>query len=518
MADADAIYELAQRIESNIDVDKRVAALRSLQSQLESAGYVVEADAVTSAVKLALKHANQVLSTASLSFIPTYASMIYSGDASESHSVLNHNVRMLINSVSLLVIEKLGDQKERIREAARTALIELGNAAYAISSGHLITSGKGKEIETPLGIFERTLREAGLAAKMARIREQTVLLLPILRENCEKYPVRPLLPTMVDLLSDADATVREGARSTLVALFSSATPAAKADLKKELEKKAVRKQTADGILRQVLGAPSAAVAPASVLSPPAQTSFVPTSRNHTASSYGETDTLSSSSKLAPSTSAAREAATPTASAAATAAADDIRPVYIASRSDLERTFATMMPFFENKESEHNWLNREQSMIKIRGLIVSGAHRQFGEPFFVGLLKTVQEGILKCVASLRTTLSMHAVHLVQELAIELGDDLGPCVEAFLINLTAMAGFTKKLIANATQEAASAIMVNVSFRPLYLQLIWQGTQEKNVATRAAAAEHLCTVLTHHAPHRKHAVESHGGLDLLDKPTQF
>ena len=202
------------------------------------------------------------------------------------------------------------------------------------------------------------------------------------------------------------------------------------------------------------------------------------------------------------------------SAAATAAADDIRPVYIASRSDLERTFATMMPFFESKESEHNWLNREQSMIKIRGLIVSGAHRQFGEAFFVSHLKTVQEGILKCVASLRTTLSMHAVHLVQELAIELGDDLAPCVEAFLIHLTGMAGFTKKLIANATQEAAAAIMVNVSFRPLYLQLIWQGIQDKNVATRTAAAEHLCTVLNHHAAHRKHAVESHGGLDLLDK----
>ncbi|SAM83757.1 related to STU1-component of the mitotic spindle [Ustilago bromivora] len=518
MADADAIYELAQRIESNIEVDKRVAALKSLQSQLELAGYVVEADAVTSAVKVALKHANQALSTASLSFIPTYASMIYSGDGSESHSILNHNVRMLVNSVTSPAIEKLGDQKERIREAARTALIEIGNAAYAISSGHLMTTGKGKETETPLGIFERTLREAGLAAKFARIREQTVLLMPILRENCEKYPVRPLLPTMVDLLSDADATVREGARSTLVALFSSAAPAAKADLKKELEKKAVRKQTADGILREVLGVPSAAVTPASVLSPPAPTSSVLTSRNHTASSYGEADTLSSLSRPAPSTGTARDApaAAPTASAsaAATAAADDIRPVYIASRSDLERTFATMMPFFENRESEHNWLNREQSMIKIRGLIISGAHRQFGEPFFVGQLKTVQEGILKCVASLRTTLSMHAVHLAQELAIELGDDLGPCVEGFLINLTAMAGFTKKLIANATQQAAAAIMVNVSFRPLFLQLIWQGTQDKNVATRTAAAEHLCTLLTHHAPHRKHAVESHGGLDLLDK----
>ncbi|KAI3483189.1 hypothetical protein L1887_53969 [Cichorium endivia] len=505
MVDADAIYELAQRIESSIEVDKRVAALHSLQSQLESAGYVVETDAVTSAVKVALKHANQALSTAALAFIPTYASMIYSGDGTESHSVLNHNVRILVNSVGPLVIDKLGDQKERIREAARTALIELANAAYAISSGHITTSGKGKETETPLGIFERSLREAGLAAKFARVREQSVLLLPILRQNCEKYPVRPLVPITVELLSDADATVREGARSTLIALFSNAAPAAKADLKKELEKRAVRKQTADAILREVLAAPSS-VTP-SVLSPePAP------ARSH-ATSYTDADAPARQLKTtAPSTHAAPPPST--ASAAATATADDIRPVYIASRSDLERTFASMLPFFEGKESEHNWLNREQSMIKIRGLVVSGAHRQFGESFFVSQLKVVQEGVLKCVASLRTTLSMHAIHLVQELAIELGDDLAPCVEPFLTSLTAMAGFTKKLIANATQEAAAAIMVNVSFRPLYIQLIWHGVQDKNVATRTAAAEHLATVLSHHAAHRKHAVESHGGLDLLDK----
>ncbi|KIS67447.1 uncharacterized protein UMAG_11759 [Mycosarcoma maydis] len=511
MADPDAIYELAQRIESNIEVDKRVAALHSLQSLLESAGHVVEADAVTSAVKVALRHANQALSTASLSFIPTYASMIYSGDATDSHSLLNHNVRMLVNSVGLLVIDKLGDQKERIREAARTALIELGNAAYAISSGHLTTSGKGKETETPLGIFERTLREAGLAAKFARVREQSVLLLPILRQSCEKYPIRPLLSTTVELLLDADATVREGARSTLITLFSSATPAAKADLKKELEKRAVRKQTADAILREVLGAPSAATS-APVLSPPAPTTFAPTTRSQFNSSHGADASIPTSyMKSAP---AAGTTFPSMPSASATAAADGIRPVYIASRSDLERTFTTMMPFFENKESEHNWLNREQSMIKIRGLLVSGAHRQFGETLFVAQLKAVQEGILKCISSLRTTLSMHAIHLVQELAMELGDDLAPCVEAFLIHLVGMAGFTKKLIANATQEAAAAIMVNVSFRPLYLQLIWQAFQEKNVATRTAAAEHLCTVLNTHAAHRKHAVESHGGLDLLEK----
>ncbi|PWY98091.1 hypothetical protein BCV70DRAFT_202266 [Testicularia cyperi] len=529
MADPDAIYELASRLESNIDIDKRIVALHTLQSQLESAGYIVEADAVTSAIRTTLKHSNQALSSAALAFVPTYASLIYSGDGSESHAILNHNVRILVNSIAALVIDKLGDGKERIRESARTALVELGNAAYAISSGHLTTSGKGKETETPLGIFERAIRENGLGAKFARIREQTVLLLPILRQNCERYPVRPLLPITVDLLSDADATVREGARSTLVSLFANATPAAKADLKKELEKRGTRKQTADAILRDVLANPSASVAATTFAEPaPASKATLSTSSHGNGQSQRGAASYQTSSASANYGNAGGENLTPayakassstatassTASAAASAAADDIRPVYIASRSDLERTFATMLPSYEGRESEHNWLNREQSMIKIRGLIVSGAHRQYGEANFVAQLRTVQEGILKCVASLRTTLSMHAIHLVSELAMELGDDLGPCVEGFLIALTGMAGFTKKIVANATQEAAAAIMVNVSFRPLYLQLVWQGYQDKNVATRTFAAEHLATILTHHAAHRKHAIEGHGGLDLLDK----
>ena len=60
-----------------------------------------------------------------------------------------------------------------------------------------------------------------------------------------------MLSPLVDLLSDADGPVREASRSTLLALFGPASGGAKADLKRELEKKGTRKQTADALLASV---------------------------------------------------------------------------------------------------------------------------------------------------------------------------------------------------------------------------------------------------------------------------
>ena len=59
---------------------------------------------------------------------------------------------------------------------------------------------------------------------------------------------------MVDCLEDTDPHVRECARHSIVELFSGpgVTDAARADLKKELMKKGVRKTIVDGVLSKLL--------------------------------------------------------------------------------------------------------------------------------------------------------------------------------------------------------------------------------------------------------------------------
>ena len=68
------------------------------------------------------------------------------------------------------------------------------------------------------------------------------------------FPIKPYLSLLVDCLEDTDPHVRECARHSIVELFSGpgVTDAARADLKKELMKKGVRKTIVDGVLSKLL--------------------------------------------------------------------------------------------------------------------------------------------------------------------------------------------------------------------------------------------------------------------------
>jgi CLIP-associating protein 1/2 len=307
-----------------------------------------------------------------------------------------------------------------------------------------------------------------------------------LKEAIDKFPLRPFLPSLVDQLSDADPGVREAARSTCINLFSNATAPAKSELKREMEKKGVRKQTADAILAQVLGSvvkeDAAAETKSSSFSPPQRTSELPPR---------------SASRLAQ-----------------TVKADDgIDLVYIASQSDLDRTMTAMLPHFAGKETEHNWLAREQSVIKVRGMLRTGVHDTFYDVFLSGL-KNLHEGILKATASLRTTLSMHALQLISELAQRMREGMDSLAEPFMSSIIKMAGFTKKIVASASQAAIRDILLHVSYRHKFLDLLWQNLQEKTVTTRAFMCGHLITLLQTHGLHRKHILEGHGGLDIIER----
>jgi CLIP-associating protein 1/2 len=60
---------------------------------------------------------------------------------------------------------------------------------------------------------------------------------------------------LVNALEDSDSTVRETAKTSVVSLFTGpgASDAARADLKRELTKKGVRKTIVDAVLNKVLG-------------------------------------------------------------------------------------------------------------------------------------------------------------------------------------------------------------------------------------------------------------------------
>lgn len=78
------------------------------------------------------------------------------------------------------------------------------------------------------------------------------------------------MPILVNALEDPDPIVRDVARESVIAIFTAPTvgAAAKADLKKELIKKGVRKTTSDIVLRRTLGSGIASSSSSLTGSPP----------------------------------------------------------------------------------------------------------------------------------------------------------------------------------------------------------------------------------------------------------
>lgn len=106
----------------------------------------------------ALKAAQQALSLAALAALPTLVGTL--GHAS-------HLSRALAAWLPL-ALERGGDQKERVRSAAREAALALGTAAVEAASHAVVGHAK---VEAPIVVFERVTKENGLMAKSPRVRE-----------------------------------------------------------------------------------------------------------------------------------------------------------------------------------------------------------------------------------------------------------------------------------------------------------------------------------------------------------
>ncbi len=111
-----------------------------------------------------------------------------------------------------------------------------------------------------------------------------------------------------------------------------------------------------------------------------------------------------------------------------------------------------------------------------------------------------------LASLRTTVAINTCLLYCDLAVALGPQLDPHVDALLTNLLKMGGFTKKLTAQQSQTTVSTIITNTSAQPrVIIPLLWVTSQEKIVQARAYVVGHIKLYLEHHGHRAKNAIEA-------------
>lgn len=363
-----------------------------------------------------------------------------------------------------LVMEKMGDQKEKYRQLAAQCLTTFWNHA-------------------PMDV-ERIVKNVGLVGKNSRMKEASMHWIVTMHQE-SGMPFKSFVTSLMDLLEDADGMVRDTARNSVIELFQNAPNAAKSDLKKQLKNFNVRPTIVSAIISRL--------GPGGPQEPEPEIVDMP-SRPHLANS------VSSLSSIRPSTPVVE------------AKVEQVEPSYVNTQRELDDTFRDMHPHFEGKESEANWLKREQSCTKLRRINAGNAPSDFHDAFLIGI-KGLLDGILKAVNSLRTSLSKEGCSVVQEIARTAGPGLDPMVEILLQNLIKLCGGTKKISSQQGNVTVDIIISRVSYNLRIMQHIWAACQDKNVQPRTYATGWLKTLLKKEAHHKNH-VEHTGGLDLIEK----
>ncbi|KAG9317226.1 clasp N terminal-domain-containing protein [Chiua virens] len=568
----DRLDKLVNQCNRN-DVELKIDAITKLQAEFEAGVEIADPEPLISVLKACLRIANQHLTTATLSAIPPFLPLIihrpsgtpnantrpFSSSSSTSSSTgSSYDVSVLRHVMSSFlpapgVFERLGDARDRARDKARETLVIIGGFAFR-SSQPTSKSGHGKGPEPPIAIFERFLKDHGLSNKVWRVREQSILVLVNIRRAHHTFPIRPYLSLLVGMLEDTDGNVRACATPSIIELFTGpgVTDAARADLKKEMAKKGVRKAIVDSVLNKLMSSSRSAgastpmsegsengdagtkeyippslmlqnrrpTAGASSAGPPAATPIV------RAVSHGHVKEQSR-----PASRAAMVASPPLPQASGEAAST-VEPAFIASARDLENEFAVMLKAFEvcvllgfellaervinqGRETEHNWAARERGIQLVRGMIKGDIHTRYPDVFFQCLKDGFIQASLKTLASLRTTVSANTCSMYLELITALGAGIDPFCEVLFTNLLRMAGFTKKIIVQQSQQALSSVIQHASAHPrIFLPLLWNTLQEKTVQSRTYVVGHLKLYIEVHGHRSRSYIESAGGLELLEK----
>ncbi|KAJ6447139.1 STU1-like protein [Purpureocillium lavendulum] len=375
-------------------------------------------------------------------------------------TALNHLLtRLSRQDPKLLAKEALGDQKDKFRGLALQGL----NTFYAAAPQDV----------------ERLVRNAALGGKNPRAKEAGMQWL------LQGLQFRSYVPLLMELLEDADGMVRDAAKSTVIELFKTAPNAAKSDLKRQLKNFKVRPAIEQAIVK--------ALAPTGGR-PDTPGDAAPPSRPALGASV--------------SSVASERPVTP----AVDTQAEPIEPMYVNTHRELEDMFRDMAWHFEGKETEQNWLKREQSMGTLRKLNAGNASSDFTDAFLVGL-RGMLDGIIKAINSLRTSLSKEGCGLVQDIAITFGPGMDPMVELLMQTLVKLSAGTKKISSQLANTTVDTIISRVSYTPRVMQHVWGACQDKNVQPRLYSSGWLKTVLKKEAHHKSH-IEHSGGVDLMEK----
>ncbi|EED21613.1 conserved hypothetical protein [Talaromyces stipitatus ATCC 10500] len=488
----------------NVSIDAKIAALTNIKSEIKQKN-VPEPAALPlfESLRLAISAQHSSLSSAAFSTLAHLLKRLY---IQENHHLVLFQARQLYP----ICLERLGDHKERLRTQASQAFSDLWIAAPQEVEAHVLGTA--------------------LVGKNARAREMSMIwLVTMTREHNILF--RAHVPSLVAALEDADSGVRDTAKTTIIEIFQNAPSRAKSDLKRQLSEHGVRKSIVAAILsslglsdhdvlassRSETRRPGSSLAVSRHRDDPPRPTSVLSQRPQSRAAIGREDsehTLRLAPKIDLHSGLSHSISTDSLAASASAALEGeyIEPLYVDSNREIDDMLRNMLPHFEGRETEHNWIPREKSVETLRRLVRGNAPQTYSQHFIAGI-KSLLDGILKVVNSLRTTLSTTGCLLIQEIAKVCGPGIDNMVEILLQNMIKLCAGMKKISAQNANATVDAIISNVTYVPRILQHLSFACQDKNVQPRLFAAGWLKTLLNKQARH-KSSIEHGGGLDLVEK----
>ncbi|MBA0853509.1 hypothetical protein Goshw_018513 [Gossypium schwendimanii] len=421
-----------------------MAAVERLYQLLEGTRKNLTSSEVTSIVDCCLdllKDNNFRVSQGALQALASAA--VLSGD----------HLKLHFNALVPAVVERLGDGKQPVRDAARHLLVTL------------------MEVSSPTIIVER----AGSYAwrhKSWRVREEfarTVTSAISLFASTELPLQRAILPPILQMLSDPNLGVREAAILCIEEMYRQAgtqfrdelhrhqLPASMVrDINARLEKIEPQVRSSDGILG---GFGSGEMKPA-ILNPKKSSPRAKSSSRESSLFAGESDITEK----------------------------PIDPIKVYSEKELIREFekisSTLVP-------EKDWSVRIAAMQRVEGLVFGGAADY---PCFRGLLKQLVGPLSTQLSDRRSSIVKQACHLLSFLSKELLGDFEACAEIFIPVLFKLVVITVLVIAESADNCIKTMLRNCKVARVLPRIADCAKSDRNAVLRARCCEYALLILEH------------------------
>ncbi|XP_042432458.1 CLIP-associated protein-like isoform X2 [Zingiber officinale] len=428
------------------DTKERMAGVERLLQVLESTTRSLSSAEVTSLVDTCmdlLKDSNFRVSQGALQALS--AAAVLSGDHLKIH----------FNGLVPAVVERLGDGKQPVREAARQLLITL------------------MEVSSPTIIVERAGSYAW-AHRSWRVREEfarTVSTAVGLFASTELPLQRVLLPPVLQLLTDSNQSVREAAASCIEEMF--------AQVGTQFHEELQRHSLPSSMIKEI-NARLEKIEP-KVLPSDGVRSHISTD-NRTASA--------SHKKSSPRTKiSTRE--TSFSSGEFDITEKPVVPIKVFTEKELvkemEKITSTLVP-------EKDWSLRISAMQRVEGLVIGGAADY--QSFPVLLLKQLAPPICTQLSDRRSSIVKQACHLLNLLSKELLGDFEACAEMFIPVLLKLVVITVLVIAESADHCIKTMLRNCKVARILPRIAEIAKSDKSSVLRARCCDYALLILEYWA----------------------